>query len=66
MYVNRDDKFIRSSILCIHNNNNNNNNNNNIIPRTGECNMRYVEAKHSTSDPIVILSTGVILKSKET
>ena len=25
--------------------------------------MRYVEAKHSTSDPIVISSTGVIPES---
>ena len=41
------------------------------IPRTGERNMRYVEAKHSTSDPdsnIIYRSNSkfTITKSKET
>jgi hypothetical protein len=41
----------------------NNNRTTRKIPRTGELSKCYVEAKYSTSDPIVISSMGVMPKS---
>jgi hypothetical protein len=53
------------------NNNNNNNPQTKQIPRNGERNMCYVEAKYSTSDPDINIIYGsnskvTITKSKET